>query len=263
MKVRSANSLALLLASAFAGTALQAQAFQYAPGNSRYKLVSEQKMTQEAMGQKQDVEIKGEQVVSVTVGKKTSDTLSVDVVLDSISMTNSMMGAMDVAKAQGVKVSSLISPLGVVYSTTVPDSGAAADLGDDLARMLPRVSSNLRMGAAWSDTVTGKIKRGGIDMDRTVVANSKVVADTTINGQKAFKIERSTETKMSGSGTTQGQPISMEGTSTGTGFVYVSPTGTFVGADAKDDVKMKITVIASGMEIGLTMANTSKITKIQ
>jgi hypothetical protein len=263
MKVRSASSFALLFASAIAGTSVQAQSFQYAPGTARYKLTNENKMTQEAMGQKNDMEVKGEQVISVTVGKKASDTLSVDVVVDSISMTNSMMGAMDVSSAKGAKISSLISPLGVVYSTTVPDSGAAAELGDDLARMLPRISSNLRMGAAWSDTVSGKLKRSGIDMDRTVVANSKVVADTTINGEKAFKIERSTEVKMSGSGTAQGQPVSMEGTSTGTGFVYVSPTGTFVGADAKDDIKMKITLIANGMEVGLTMANTSKITKIK
>ena len=261
MKARSATTFALL-AVAVAGTA-QAQSFEYAPGASRYKVVTQQKMTQEAMGQKQDVEINGEQMISVNVGKKSKDTLSVDVVLDSISLTNSMQGAMDVSKAKGVKVTSLIGPTGLVYSTTVPDSGAAADVGDELARILPRVSGALRVGAEWTDTLTGKQKRQGLDVDRTVISKSKVVGDTTINGEKAWKIERSSEAKMSGQGSTQGQPISMEGTSTGSGFVYVTPKGNFVAADSKDDVKMKITLVANGMEIGMTMANTSKVARIQ
>src|SRR5215207_9334241 len=115
MKVRSALPLALVAATFLGATAAQAQSFEYAAGASRYKIVSQQKMTQEAMGQKQDIDINAEQVISVNVGRKAKDTLSVAVTLDSISMTNSMMGAMDVAKAKGSKVSSLISPAGAVY----------------------------------------------------------------------------------------------------------------------------------------------------
>ncbi|HYD52469.1 MAG TPA: hypothetical protein VEA99_07570, partial [Gemmatimonadaceae bacterium] len=211
----------------------------------------------------QDIEINGEQLISINVGKKAKDTLSVEVVLDSIAMNNSMMGAMDVGKAKGVKVSSLIAPSGRVYSTAVPDTGVAADVGDELARILPRVAGSLKVGTAWTDTLTGKRKAQGMDVERTVISSSKVVGDTTIAGEKVWKIERTSEAKMSGSGATQGQPISMEGTSTGTGFLYVSPKGTFVAADSKDDVKLKVTVIANGMEIGMSMVNTSKVEKIQ
>lgn len=263
MKVRATTPLALLLASALVAPVAEAQSFQYAPGTARYKIVLQQKMTQEAMGQKNEMDVNGEQHVSITLGKKAADTLTVNVSLDSIAMTNSMMGAMDMSRAKGIKVSSLISPTGVVYSTTVPDSGMAADVGDDLARMLPRITRSLAMGATWVDTLTGKVKRGGIDMERTIVTNSKVVGDTTIDGQKAWKIERASESKMSGSGSTQGQPVTMEGTSKGNGFLYVSPAGTFIGADSKDDVTMKITMLANGMEIAMQMANTSKVSKIQ
>lgn len=262
MKVRSTAALAALLLASAAGSA-QAQGFEYAAGASRYKIVSTQKMTQEAMGQKQDIDINGEQLITLDVAKKAKDTLAVSVTLDSISLTNSMMGAMDVSKAKGAKVTSLISPRGIVYSTTVPDSGAAADIGDELARILPRIGSSLAVGATWVDTLSGKVKRNGIDMDRTVISTSKVVGDTTYGGEKAWKIERVAATTMSGNGSAQGQPISMEGTSNGTGFIYVSPSGAFLGGDTKDEAKMKITLVANGMEIGMTMQNSTQVSKVK
>lgn len=262
MKVRSTATLAALLLVSGAA-AVQAQGFEYAAGASRYKITSQQKMTQEAMGQKQDIEMNGEQVISMAVAKKGKDTLSVSVTLDSISLTNSMMGAMDVSKAKGTKVTSLISPRGVVYSTTVPDSGAGADVADDIARILPRVGTSLAVGATWVDTLSGKVKRNGIDMDRTVIATSKVLGDTTVDGQKAWKIERVSATKMSGNGSAQGQPISMEGTSNGTSFLYVTPSGQFLGGDMKDEANMKITLVANGMEIGMVMQNNQKVSRIK
>lgn len=262
MKVRTTVALAALLVTAFGVDAAGAQSFEYATGASRYKLVTQQKITQEAMGQKQDIEANGEQILSVNVARKSKDTLSVTIVVDSISLTNSVMGATDVSGIKGAKFSSLIAPNGVVYSTSAPDSGAAANLGDELARFLPRVTGKLAMGATWTDTLSGKVKQQGLDVERTVITRSKVVGDTTIAGEKAWKIERNSDVKMSGSGTTQGQPISMEGTSTGTGNLYVSPKGTFLSSNSKEDVKMKITLISNGMEIGMTMANTSTVTKL-
>lgn len=262
MKVRFA-SLALLAATTLGAGAAGAQTFEYAPGAARYKIVSQQKMTQEAMGQKQDIDVNGEQVISVNVDRKTKDTLSLAVSLDSITMTNSMMGAMDVSKAKGTKVSSLISPLGIVYSSAVPDSGPAAEVASGLARVLPRMIAGVKPGATWTDTVTTKQKNGGLDIERTTIGTSKVVGDTTIDGEKAFKIERTNTSKMSGTGSAQGQPISFEGTGTGSGTFFVTPKGLFVGSDSKDDVKAKITMIATGMEIGMTMANTSKVNRIK
>jgi len=262
MKVRFA-ALALLTATTLGAGAARAQSFEYAPGAARYKIVSQQKMTQEAMGQKQDVDVNGEQVISVNVGRKAKDTLSLAVSLDSIAMTNSMMGAMDMSKAKGTKVSSLISPLGVVYSSAVPDSGQAAEIGAALVRVLPRVIAGLKAGATWTDTSTTKQKTGGLDIERTTIGTNKVVGDTTIDGEKALKIERTNTSKMSGTGSAQGQPISFEGTGNGSGTFYVTPKGMFVGADSKDDVKAKITMIANGMEIAMTMANTSKVSRIK
>lgn len=262
MKVRTTAALAALLLTAFGVDAAGAQSFEYAPGAARYKVATQQKVVQEVMGQKQELDVTGEQILSVNIVRKAKDTLGVTVVIDSIAMTNSMMGAMDVAATKGAKFSSLIAPNGAVYSTTLPDTGAAANLGDEFARFLPRVTGKLAMGAAWTDTVTGKSKQQGLDVERTVITNSKVVGDTTIAGEKAWKIARVSEVKMSGNGTAQGQPISMEGTSTGTGAIFVTSKGTFLAADSKDDVKMKITLISNGMEVGMTMANTSTVTKL-
>ena len=262
MKVRSTLSF-VTLASALCAGVVHAQAFEYATGPSRYKIVSQQKITQEMMGQKNEAELKGEQLISVNVDRKSKDTLSVNVVVDSISMVHSMAGVMDLSSAKGLKVSSLISPTGVVYSSTFPDSGMAAEVGDDLARILPRISRTLAVGATWVDTLGGKTKRGGIDLDRTTIANSKVVGDTTIDGDKAWKIARASESKLSGSGSTQGQPVTLEATSTGNAFVYVSPKGTFVKLDGKEDIKIKITLVANGMEIGMNMENTQQLTRLK
>jgi len=262
MKVRTTAALAALLVTAFGAGAAGAQSFAYAPGASRYKVVTQQKVTQEVMGQKQEIEANGEQLLSVNIAPRSRDTLGVTVVVDSIALTNSMMGAVDVSANKGAKFGSLIAPNGVVFSTTVPDSGAGANMGDEFARFLPRVTGKLAMGATWTDTVSGKSKQQGIDMDRTEITSSKVVGDTTIAGEKAWKIERASESKMSGSGTTQGQPISLEGTSTGSGAIFVTPKGVFLGSNRKDDVKMKITLIANGMEVDQTVAVTSNVTKM-
>src|SRR5438128_4170448 len=115
----------------------------------------------------------------------------------------------------------------------------------------------------WSDTTTGKLKQGTMDVERKVVANYKVVGDTTVGGEKSWKIARDAVTSLSGSGMNQGQQMSMEGTSNANGTLLVSQKGTFLGGESEDHATVKIVLAANGMEVGVTTVANTKIEKVK
>ena len=57
---------------------------------------------------------------------------------------------------------------------------------------------------------------------------------------------------------TQGQPVTMEGLSTGKATLVMSQAGVFLGGLNEDQANIKIVLAANGMEIGVnTTANTT------
>jgi hypothetical protein len=258
MKVRSVAPLALAL-TVLGASAAQAQNFGYAPGTQKYRITQSGKIAMEAMGQRQEMENGSRQLLTVTLAPQTKDTLAFAMTLDSMTMVQQIPGAPDLSTLQGAKVTALMSPLGQMYSIKTPEGLPGGEQLDDMARFLPRLRSSLAVGQSWTDTTTRKQNTQGIDIERTTVTTNKVVGEDVVDGEKVWKIERTAATKMTGSGTTQGQPVSMEGTVGSTGTLLVSPKGFFVGGESKDDAKLKITLVANGMEIAQNINTTTKI----
>jgi hypothetical protein len=265
MLARSGRLVLVLVAAA--STSVLAQGFEYAPVAAQYRITSKTTGAQEAMGQKQPFETSNNQLLSVTLTRPSRDTLAMTIVIDSINAIGPM-GAppQGIEKLPGVKVAAKLAPFGAVYSATGPQDDSipqGSQITDEMSRFLPRIRKPLAPGASWSDTTAGKIKQGGLDVDRRAVSNYTVVGDTTIGSDKTWKISRESVTSLSGSGTNMGQPMTMEGTSNGKAMLLVSQKGVFVSSDNEDQANIKIVLAANGMEIGVTTTANTKIQKVK
>lgn len=265
MSVRSGR-LALLLVLAAPASAL-AQGFSYAPGTGQYRITSSMKGAQEVMGQRQEMESSSNQLVTIAVTRANKDTLNLTTTLDSIQIAGPMgMTPPGLDKLPGTKVTAKISPTGQVYSAKGPPDDSlpnAEQLIDEMSNVLPKVRASIAAGASWTDTVTRKGNQGGLEIERKIVARYAVAGDTTIGGQKAWKITRKAVTNMTGSGAQNGQPMTLEGTSNGNGTMVVTPAGNFLGYTNEEQVNIKVLIVANGMEVGVTQTAVTKVEKVK
>jgi hypothetical protein len=264
MSARSTR-LALALMIALPATVV-AQGFEYAPGASQYRVTQNAKITQDMMGQKTEIETKVDQLLSVTIARASKDTLAVTAVIDSITASNNMgMPVPPLAQILGLKVTSKISPAGVVYSTEPPKDASpmAAQFTESLGGFLPKLRGALAKGSTWTDTTTGKTKQFGLDVDRRTVSKYTVVGDTTVAGEKSWRVDRENNIALSGAGTSQGQAMTLEGTSTGKGSMFVTPKGVFLAGEGVDESNVKIVLAASGAEVNVTGTTNTKVAKVK
>jgi len=262
----SRTRLVLALVLALPATTL-AQAFEYAPGTGQYRVSSKTKGAQEAMGQKQEFETTNNQLLTVAVARANKDTLNVTVTIDSVNAVGPMgMTPPGLDKLVGIKIAAKLAPYGAVYSAVGPTDDSIPQGGqitDEISRFLPRIKAKLAAGSTWTDTVSAKVKQAGIDVDRKVIAKYTVVGLADVAGEKAWQINRETNTSLTGSGAAQGQQMTMEGTSNGKGTLYVSQKGVFVGSENEDQANIKIVLAANGMEIGVTTTANTKVEKVK
>jgi hypothetical protein len=245
-------------------TTSRAQGIEYVDGTTRYRVSSTTTGSQTTPLGSSDFELGVQQQLTLNVARQAKDTLMATVTLDSISLTGAASIA-DVSTLRGAKFVSLVSPTGRVYSTKAPPSTdpVASQLAEGIVRFLPAYHPNLKQGATWADTSTGKVMQQGMELDRTVVSNFTVEQDTTIGGERAFKVARVTSVKAAGSGKPQGTPVSMESSGTSNGAFYVSTKGVFLGATSIDDVNLKLKILAQGAEISLKQNVRTRIEPIQ
>jgi hypothetical protein len=264
MFARTGRLALFLLAGAPAAAMAQ---FSYAPGTSQYRITSSMKGAQEVMGQRQEMESSSNQLITVAVARANRDTLQVTTTMDSIVVVGPMgMTPPGVDKMRGAKVVARVSPTGQVYSVTmpVPDSiQDAANLTYEMSNVLPKMRGNAAAGATWTDTTSRKVTNGGIELDRSTIATYTVAGDTTVSGQKAWKVARTSKTTLSGSGAQGGQPMTVEGTSQGNGAMFVTANGNFLGYTNQEMVNLKVVLAANGMEVGITQDATTKVEKVK
>lgn len=260
------TSLAFILSLALPAAAV-AQGFEYAPNTGQYRIASTTKGVQEMMGQKQEGETSSNQLMTVTLARPVKDTLTMTVVVDSLTMVGPMgMTPPGLDKLVGMKITAKLSPFGMFYTAEPPKDSSMASanqLVEGLRSFLPRIRGTLAPGATWTDTISGKVNQGPFEIERRVISKFAVVGDTTVGGEKSWKIARESNTSLSGSGAPQGQPATMEGTSSAKGTILVSRKGVFVGSDSEDQANIKVVLAASGMEIGITQTAITKIEKVK
>lgn len=264
MTARTLLPAALLLVAPLMAAPIRAQGLEYSAGTTRYRLSTTTKGNQTTPMGSQDFQVDATQQLTVNIAKQAKDTMVATVTLDSITV-KSPQGSQDLSKLLGTKFVSYLSPTGKLYSSRTAEGAdpMVAQVTESVSRFLPTYRSDLKAGSVWSDTTTGKVTQQGMELDRTIIANYRVLGDTTVSGQKAFKIERVSTVKAAGSGTTQGTPVSLESATTSNAVFFLTPKGVYLGGTQNDDINMKITILAQGAEISIKQKAESKIEAIR
>lgn len=244
-----------------------AKPFEYAPSTGQYRFTSTTKTSQDVMGQKNESQTTTNRLLTIAVARTAPDTVSLAVVIDSFTMVNSMgITPPGLDKLVGAKFSAKLSPAGSLYSADGPKEGDvpnAVQLTNEFSRTLPRINSILSLGAAWTDTLTDKLLQNGIELNRRMISRFSVAGDTTVGGEKVWKILRETSTTVAGSGSPSGQPITLESAGTGTGTIFLSQKGVLMGGDSEEQSTGKVLFAANGMEVGITSTSTTKVLKVK
>ncbi len=251
MTVRIARlSAALLLATPLAAVPLVAQGVEYAPGTMKFRVSTTTSGSQTTPAGTNNFDIGVEQRITVNLMRHAKDTVMATLTLDSIAI-KSDGPAPDFSKLTGAKFVALVSPTGRFYSVKPPE-GLDPTMGqvtESMGKFLPAFRGNLAQGRTWSDTLSGNVNQMGVDMARTSISSFKVDGDTTIGGEKAIRIQRTTSAKGAGVGTLQGTPVSMEMTGTSTGAFFITPKGAYMGGMSQDNANIKLLVVQQNMEI--------------
>lgn len=255
---------ALLLIAPLAATPLQAQGVEYAPGTTHYRISTVTKGSQTSPMGSQQFEMNVKQQLTVNLARSAKDTVVATITLDSVDV-QSAQGKQDLSRLLGSKFITYVSPTGKLYSSKAPagDDPMLAQMTEGVSRFLPTYRRNVRTGMTWADTITDKVSQQGIELNRTLVADYKVLGDTTVSGEKAFKVSRLSRVKAAGSGTASGQPISVESATTSNAVFFLSPKGKYLGGRQNDDIEAKVTVLAQNAEINVKQSATSTIETVR
>lgn len=251
---------ALLLVAPLAAAPLRAQGVEYSPGTMHYRLSTLTKGSQTSPMGNQDFKVDAEQQLTVNLARPAKDTVVATITLDSLSIEGSA-GKPDLSQLLGAKFVTYISPTGKLYSSKAPEGAnpVLTQVTESVSRFLPTFRKDMRVGLTWADTVADKVNQQGMELNRTLVSRYKVLGDTAISGEKAFKVSRVSNVKAAGSGTSAGQAISIESATTSDAVFFLSPKGVYLGGRQNDDITVKATVLAQGAEINVKQTATSTI----
>jgi hypothetical protein len=257
----TAFAFALLSASTAALDA-QGAAAAYAPGTHRYRVTRESKSTQEMMGQTQSGTVSTFEEFTLDLRPGGRDTMRFSITFDSASRQSDIPGAGETPPAKGRRISGQISPRGVVQQFD-KDTTAVDDISAGYRTFLPHLpTGTITLGTTWTDTVRTPFSQGGIEGTTITIIASRVLGDTTIAGQKAWRVERTGALSMSGAGNQNGADLVLAGTGTANGISYLGTSGTYLGAASTQNLKMSIQVPAASMTIPIDQTTVTKVERV-
>jgi hypothetical protein len=262
MSLRAFPLMALAAALALPAGSASAQGFHYAPGTAHYRMTVDAKITTTAMGQSSDNEVTSMQKFTMALANKSADTMAMSVTIDSISQMTPMGQAPGLDSLMGKKVRALVSPAGEYFTSQLDpaDSGGLlSSVADQVVHVLPRIRVGLADGATWTDTLVTASAQSGLQLKSQVISVYTVSGDTTVNGTKGRKLVRVSTATTTGTGSIQGQDVSMDGTSSGNGVAVVTRDGAFLGSTGNEAVKSKLTLTTAGVTYDIETNATTKV----
>ncbi|MEO7038909.1 MAG: hypothetical protein ABI446_02815 [Gemmatimonadaceae bacterium] len=244
----------------------------YTPTVQHYRLHASVQRTAIQNGETTNGQITNEQQVTVTImppkSKGTAserDTLQFAVTLDSVSMSSNLLAQLpDVTVMRGTRVSGEMLPSGKVLSFT-SDSKPADGVDREsiiasMAHFFLMLPTTAKTGSSWTDTASTNVSKDGVSIKTQTISVSKILGDTTIAGQAASRIHRTSTLTISGTQVQSNQTVSMDGAGTGEAMYYIGTNGVFLGSTQSQS--MKETVKSAGMVIPITQTATNTVTII-
>ena len=138
----------------------------------------------------------------------------------------------------------------------------AVVVANELARFLPRMRRDLRLGLTWTDTTNEQIDMLGIPVERRIITRSLVSRDTVLAGVRGWRIDRSSAVVFTGRGSMNGQQVRLEGGSNAEGVIVVSRAGRYLGSEQRDSVTTNFTIPATGAQVAMTQTQTATVRKV-
>lgn len=225
----------------------ESRGFTYAPGTERYRITTDETRTQDQSGGRAPLEFTNTttEYVTVTLGKRGGDTLSVVVTLDSTGVSSTLDApAPDTGKFRGPKLQGAMSTHGEIYSFQ-PPAGVTDPLTVSLylafKRFFTHMPADVAPGAIWVDSTRDSFKRGQFTITTSTVTNSRVAGDTAYHGEQAWRVERNGTINTSGlgEGPNSGIHLAADGTIRGTRFL--SQSGVFLGGASTQTTHLEMT----------------------
>src|SRR5687768_479704 len=233
----------------------------YAPGAHRYRLTREARSSQEVMGQVQTGTVTTYEEFTLDLRPGERDTMRFTITIDSATR-QSDMGAGEAPPAKGRRISGRVSARGRVHDFD-RDSSGTDDLAAGYRNFLPQLPAQpLAMGMSWADTVRAPFNQGGIQGTTMTVIASRVLGDTTIGGQRAWRVERTGTLSMSGAGNQDGADLILSGAGTANGVSYIASNGVYLGASSTQDLSINVEVPAASMTIPIKQTSITRIERI-
>jgi hypothetical protein len=107
------------------------------------------------------------------------------------------------------------------------------------------------------------VSANGGKLDMSAITTSRVVGDTTFEGQKAWRVERTSIMSIHGTQSQAGQELKVDGDGTGNGTHYLGVNGAYLGSTATQRMNMRITIPAMGQTVPVTQVVTSTVERIR
>lgn len=252
-------SIAVMGLAGAAALPAQGGGIAYAPGAHHYRVTSTITSTQDAGGQKAQVQIGTQNNVTLEVSPYKADTLHFAITLDSSTISSKPdLPLPDFRQYFGLNVQGAMSPGGQVFSAASSADSAgdpnAQRFVEGLSHFLLALPKGATVGTSWADTISTPGGDGQVVESRTITT-SRVLGDTMYAGVKAWRIQQTSGTTLKGTVDQQGRKIPVNGQGTGTTMYYVSRAGVYLGSTMSQTVTIKA---ADGTATPMTQAGVSK-----
>jgi hypothetical protein len=235
----------------------------YVAGANRYRVMRESRSSQEMMGQVQTNNVTTYEEFTLDLRGGARDSMRFTITIDSASRRSDMPDAGETPPARGRRLSGRVSPRGLVHAFD-PDSSGAEDISSSYRNFLPHLPLQpLSAGLSWTDTVRTPFTQAGIQGTTQTIISSKVLGDTTIDGQKAWRVERMGALSMSGTGNQDGADLILSGAGTANGVSYIAQNGVYLGARSEQELSLKVEVPAASLTIPITQTTVTKIERVR
>ena len=247
-----------------AAPALEAQGAgpAYATGAHRYRVTRESRSSQEMMGQVQTNNVATYEEFTLALRSVARDSMRFSITIDSASRRSDMPDAGETPPAKGRRLSGRVSPRGLVHDFD-RDSSGAEDISSSYRNFLPHLPLQpLTAGLSWTDTVRTPFTQAGIQGTTMTIITSRVLGDTTIDGQKAWRVERIGALSMSGTGNQEGADLILSGAGTANGLSYIAQNGIYLGARSEQELSLKVEVPAASLTIPIKQTTVTKIERV-
>lgn len=250
--------------SAMIATAMPAQSLTtYSPGTRRYHLIAVTTRSTDQNGQHSEFRITTEQILSVKITKRTADTLDFSYTMDSSSIvTDPPMTMPDISGMKGTEVHGSMSPSGKVYRYASAVDTSDADkqqLVAGMSKFLVPLPQHAHVGSSWVDTTNKNTEQNGNRLDQRTITTSTILADTTFDGQRAWRVRRQDDLSIAGSQASLGSHQTLDGHGKGDAVYYISSNGVYLGSVGSQTTQVKLTEKESGRTTPGTLAATLRV----